>query len=1611
MELTSLKTRLFKHIWLSLLLIALPISIFAKDETKADSLLSSRSVETLVRMRKALAKERDRLLRSQERIRDRGIDVTQEFLDVTAEENSNQDKILVRIAEYYIEEAQLDLERRIENDFEPALKEYETQLAAFERGDIPVEPTVPQEPRIDYSRAIELYDLVINNFPNSELIDDCYYNKAFLLKKMGEEDTAGQIFQRVIDEYPESEFAPEAYMNLAERFFAPQPDDSKAETVVKLNKAIQLYKNVLQYKDSPRYDEALYKLGWSYYRLAGENPENYTDAIVYFTAVVQDIQKFKEIDKTGELIRANVEPEALEFVAASFVDQQYANNGVNNARQFVERLGTPEYGIKVMENLGDRYAKITRWDESINAYNSLLDMYPSYKFAPSIQKKVADAYVASTEPIAAFDERAKLFDTYGPNTAWYKQLESTDSPERIDALDDAYSITEEALRTNITFLYGIAELSDSDSLVTANDSRQKYAQFVDLCQTYLQNYPTDENAYDINWSMAFVMDTKLGRLEESFTEYIRVSNDYLETDHQLDAAINAITVADSLVTLSRAIQTMSDNNDEQLANRQVQDLSKEEKMLAEAFDNYIKLFPDSPRTPEILASAGQLYYAHKKYALARKYYKTMVTKFPESQQKNIGLVSLMNSYFFLGQYQDAEIVAKKILVTEEIPESQVELAKSRIGESIFKNGERLEQENSYLEAAKEYRRVFEDAAAYVDFVDNALFRSARNFEQVGEWQQAIETYNLLIENYPDSKQVLASLGNIAADYKEIEDFSNVARTNERVFQTFPGTPEAENALFNASIFYAKAEAWADGVRTNNLYIQTYPSNPESKDLLFENARFYLKMDDLENANSIYEEFATRYPNDPKTIEAYYNRGEYYFDQNQIELAKIEFNKAIQRSEELKRTGQDPNLYFAAESNYKLGQILNTEYRAIKLGYPQEQLRAQLQQKRDRLGEVEQAFAKVVQSGSIRGFEAMYRIAEAYEELANSITEQEFPPNMTTEERLVQETQVFRAAVPAYEESVNRYKNVMVNIPVLAEKLDISLDSLPAEPVLPEPVVEDTSVVVQKEVEVDSSRQVALRWYGKTKEKISSIQFTVAERAADFIDEYLRVENPNQGMLSLVYDDQVLKTLVAPQVQVTIDAHLKNIAVANELGLENQYVKESRRKVLLTRGVLGDQYGDLTFDALGMYKSSLPNLENLIEQGESAVDEQGRDYYAYQDEYLMQIIYNSIDYAKIALAQYRNTITLAEENQINNDTRATIEQDMFNFAYEAGQTMLDLAESAQQKGDVFLERFDSTSNANFQLGSIFYGDQYYELSGNARNIFAAAYDISKETGTENIWTQLILANLVKLDPGTYLADMPREEKTLSSDVSWKASSRYTAGWNLLNFEDSGWNSAKDNGLPPTMIFQKFDSLGVSPTAIWIASIESGTGTGTLQNPLNMQDRSMDDAMQEVLIDTSGERQHSPDSLAKSAISNMENLAIDAGVSIEPDTLTAYFRKKINFGSKPVGGFIAITGDNGYRLYLNDVYITGVDSSGFQKVEIINFDTYSEFLQDGTNLFAVSVTDVDGPPRRGLRFYFFAEMLPGEISNVLENIRSKMGEQDVPAEQLKKVNTLNKNRITN
>ena len=166
---------------------------------------------------------------------------------------------------------------------------------------------------------------------------------------MKEGTKSRRIYQEGIDKYPESLFAAESYMRLAEYYFAPRQDKEREQNIVELQKAIKLYKNVLNYRNSKRYDEALYKLGWSYYKLAAVDPTYYSDAIVYFLAVVDDIKRAEELDPKNKISTPNVKEEAITYIGISFSDEDtYVKAGVGNARKFIENIGGRDYGVEIM---------------------------------------------------------------------------------------------------------------------------------------------------------------------------------------------------------------------------------------------------------------------------------------------------------------------------------------------------------------------------------------------------------------------------------------------------------------------------------------------------------------------------------------------------------------------------------------------------------------------------------------------------------------------------------------------------------------------------------------------------------------------------------------------------------------------------------------------------------------------------------------------------------------------------------------------------------------------------------------------------------------------------------------------------------------------------------------------------------------------------------------------------------------------------------------------------------------------------------------------------------------------------------------------------------------
>ena len=209
-----------------------------------DTLFRNMSIEELKKIQEEYQKRINKIVSEEEKMRDMGLEVTETLLEREGENIKDQDKILIRMAEYYIEEADDDFMIR-SDEFEEVYQEYLKKLDQFYDGQIEEEPVPPENVKYDYNKAVGIYEKILTEFPNSDFADDALYSKAFLIQQMGDDTYARQIYQEVIDRYPESHFAAESYMRLAEYYFDPREDKDREQTVVELQKAIKLYKKEL----------------------------------------------------------------------------------------------------------------------------------------------------------------------------------------------------------------------------------------------------------------------------------------------------------------------------------------------------------------------------------------------------------------------------------------------------------------------------------------------------------------------------------------------------------------------------------------------------------------------------------------------------------------------------------------------------------------------------------------------------------------------------------------------------------------------------------------------------------------------------------------------------------------------------------------------------------------------------------------------------------------------------------------------------------------------------------------------------------------------------------------------------------------------------------------------------------------------------------------------------------------------------------------------------------------------------------------------------------------------------------------------------------------------
>ena len=1242
------------------------------------------------------------------------------------------DEILVRLADLYY--------YREKDAYFTRMAEYDDQLLLLEQGEL---TDIPEEPQLSCEKSLEIYQRIIDEFPQSDLVDDAIYNKAFLYEEMGQNIRANQIYVHLIDAYPASKYVPEAYMRLGEYHFNPPVND--------LPKAIAHYKSVLNYKDSPRYEEALYKLGWSHYRLS-----QYPEAISYFTTLVENTESMEKYDPLGLSARPDLRNESVEYIAISFIDF----GGAEQLSGYLEGIGNPDWGRDALAKLGDVLMQEKEdFPRAAEAYEALLQYDPSALDAPVIQRKIVDCSLIMQDEMGAFNERQELFTRYRQESVWWEN--TTDEKAKLKA----YRLVEQALRENIFSMIKRAEELDTPVL---------YEKIVEWGRTYLDAFPEDIYAYMVRWNVALILDTKLHRFKDALQEYLTISMVYNEDRYSefarnkglasiKDAAENAIVVADSLVrqTMNGSKPALASGEAE--SKKEPLPLTTEESWLAMAYDNFIKMYPFDNATPNILANAGALYYTHNQFAEALKYFKTLVKYFPQSEQIPNVQLSILESYFGKLDYDSAEILAKRIM-NESPTESMREKARTRLGEAIFLKAQTLAEAGQAKLAAEEFYRMGLEAPS-LEFADRALFNAGREFESIGAYDRAVRAYELLRLSHSGSSLLPDALNNMAFNLGEMEEYEKGADRYVQLATILNNGEQARDALYNALVFYEKAENWPKAIQAGKAYAMRYPDMDDADEIYFKTGRYYLKLDSLEGALRVYADISDRFPRSPLSIEASYRLGQYYEARGMKDLAVEAYMKGCNRSRELEELGLDPNAYYAAEGLFHASRILQEQYAAVEFKLPLESLNRSISRKQQMLQRLVDQYTRVIGYATLRLPESVFRIGEVYEDYAQTLSDQELPPMDATAKAVKYKeineatTRIYNQALTAYYKAIEAIDKVG-NGSVSASKPDS----------------------VAAETRADTLLSPTTVWRDRSENKVTEMLYRMAELNERSVERILNAPIPGDlGLIArLEYRSQVFLKAVKPIVDIVVNAHSRNLRVADSLQIENEWTELSSRRLISSANLTAESFRGLALEALDGYTHSADRLRYLaFREGNNVTQD------------LVNTTVNFIDLSK---SYAQASIVLTKESSLRTfDAGLPVfqiedrQRNMVRFIMQIADSLEARIVEAQVDQSRAEALFEREGDIQFEEILAVFEDNVYFLQEELREVLESGYATLGELPVETASAEWIAARLVRMDPDTYAErlHLPVMELVVPTDTTWFFSTGFREGWTRLSFNMAGW----------------------------------------------------------------------------------------------------------------------------------------------------------------------------------------------------------------------------------
>ena len=1008
------------------------IEILKKVERERISRMSAKELQE---MRLSYLAERERGMEALNEERKELISRAEEFLQ-TAKANEFlsrhplrsevMEDFEYRLGELYYQDAGSEFLKRFDA--------WSAQADSARQGLITQTPTPPQP---DYSKAENSYLQILEEYPHGKHVDDCLFNLAKIFESQNNptsREKALNYYERLATLYPGSRYMPMVYMGIGDYWFFKEMGQTD-ELETDLGKAIEAYKSVLTTSDNLMYNDAYFKIGWSYYRM-----NHFPEAVEAFTQCIETTISLKGQVEPSEY--TSFAQNSIRYLALLFTSKQWGEGGLDNAAKFVQEnpVRHDTYGEAVIHQMGDIHAKIYEWDAAIAAYNLYLMFFPLRPEAVVVHEQKIAAMEKSNESTAGthfsvIEERDLFLSLYGPGSDWRLANPDPELGARVDALREK-------------FLF-----KSTDELTTAAVNSGKMAdleQAILFCHRFLDMFPSSKWAPQVRMNLAMMLyRPPIERFRDAFDQFMILSwSSPGDTTVQATAAKNAVASAYAIMQAegqaSSPLYTEDQRTDilknvtihsdfDSLFPTWYADLTVGEILYTEGLDTYLCLFPTGEFASDFLRRTGRVFFDRGKYEMSRYWLGQVEARFADqSTDVEEAYKMIFNGYYAELDYAGIEACARHILELNLSPEFK-ETVRLRLAESIFQSAEVLRQGANHQSAALNYQRVASEVPDF-KYADASLFNSGLEYTAAKDYQNAVLSYQLLEEKYPTSEYTDRAMYNhaylLATELKQPEQAAEVYM---RLFNEYPKSPLRSDALFNASRSNAEAGNTAKAVQVNQTYAATYPGTLEAKSLLLDAAVLLGQsqtQDGAGQAAGVYQQFAEKYPNDPNVVRAHYERGSYLKRQGDNSGARKEFQMAVDAFRSLSQKGVDGIQVVKPLASKSLFTILTQDiqtYKEIQLS-PRARLAAQIAEKKRQSEVLVKGFDQLIAWSEAEAIWAMVQRAELLEEYATCYRNQAPPTDddpITQGEKLIQ---IARDAVGYQQLAVEEYLRVLSELP-------------------------------------------------------------------------------------------------------------------------------------------------------------------------------------------------------------------------------------------------------------------------------------------------------------------------------------------------------------------------------------------------------------------------------------------------------------------------------------------------------------------------------------------------------------------------------------------------------